>query len=91
MDTEVFTCVQSSSDEIRPADTSTSTSRSPSKRGHVKQRNYKLNDVGALKKKAKHETRKNDITIGREAKDFSNITVLMRPCGLYPLVWSDLV
>ena len=42
------------------------------------QRNYVLNDVGSLKKKLKHENKKNEIVIGKEAKDGSNITVPMR-------------
>ena len=46
--------------------------------GKVKQKNYVLNDVGALKKKLKHENKKQEISIGKEAKDASNITVPMR-------------
>ena len=43
-----------------------------------KQRNYILNDVSALKKKIQHEKRLVDIEIGKEAKNFSNVTVPMR-------------
>ena len=48
------------------------------KKGKVKQRNYVLNDVGALKKKLKHENKQQEIAIGKEAKDCSNITVPMK-------------
>ena len=48
------------------------------KKGKILQRNYVLNDVGALKKKMKQETRKQDIAIGKEAKDGSNIMVPMK-------------
>ena len=42
-------------------------------------RKYTLNDTGALKKKMKHETvRKVDFDIGREAKNYSNITIPMK-------------
>ena len=34
---------------------------------NVKQRTYKLNDVGALKKKGRHENREVEIEIGNEA------------------------
>ena len=47
-------------------------------KGFVRQRNYILNDVAALKKKFRQENREADIVIGREAKDLSNITVPMR-------------
>ena len=43
-----------------------------------KQRNYTLNDVSALKKKIQHEKRIVDIEIGKEAKNYSNVTVPMR-------------
>ena len=39
----------------------------------VKQRNYVLNDVGALKKKSRAENQKHEFAIGKEAKDWSNI------------------
>ena len=45
---------------------------------NVKQRNYILNDVGALKKKLKAENKKHDFAIGKEAKSGSNITVPMK-------------
>ena len=48
------------------------------KRGKVVQRNYILNDVGALKKKIKHEARKSEYEIGTEAKGGSNIMFLMK-------------
>ena len=44
----------------------------------VRLREYTLNDVGALKKKVVHEKRKVDIMIEKEAKDLSNVTILMR-------------
>ena len=47
------------------------------KKGQVKQRNYKLNDVATLKKKMKNENRKNDFEISKEAKDYSNISILI--------------
>ena len=47
-------------------------------RGNLKQRNYILNDVGALKKKLKAEVMKHEVAIGKEAKDASNITVPMK-------------
>ena len=46
--------------------------------GKVKQRNYTLNDVAALKKKMKAEVKKQEVSIGKEAKDASNITVPMK-------------
>ena len=48
------------------------------KTGKVIQRNYVLNDVGALKKKMKHESRKLEFEIGKEAKDGSNIMFPMK-------------
>ena len=49
------------------------------KKGSFRQRTYTLNDVGALKKKMKHENgRRLDFEIGKEAKDFSNIVVPMK-------------
>ena len=43
------------------------------------QRNYTLNDVGALKKKLKHElTRKQDYCLSKEAKNVANVVVQMR-------------
>ena len=44
----------------------------------VKQRNYVLNDVGALKKKLRAENKKHEFAIGKEAKDWSSITVPMK-------------
>ena len=48
------------------------------RKASVKQRNYILNDVGALKKKLKAEGKKHEVSIGKEAKDASNITVPMK-------------
>ena len=49
------------------------------KKGSVVQRNYTLNDVGALKKKVKWETsRKLDFALGKEAKNGCNISLLMK-------------
>ena len=42
------------------------------------QRNYVLNDVNALKKKLKHESRRHEILIAKEAKDMSNLTIQLR-------------
>ena len=41
------------------------------------QRNYTLNEVGAIKKKLKHETRKQVFCL-KEAKDASNVVVQMK-------------
>ena len=46
--------------------------------GSTKQRNYVLNDVGALKKKMAQEKRAEDIIISKEAKNFSNVIIHMR-------------
>ena len=43
------------------------------RRGKVKQRNYVLNDAEALRKKMRHEGKKQEIAISKEAKDCSNI------------------
>ena len=48
------------------------------RRGKVKQRNYVLNDAGALRKKMRHEGKKHGIAISKEAKDCSNITVALK-------------
>ena len=56
----------------------TGSDSSSSTRLSIKQRNYKLNDVSALKKKAKQENREADIEIGNEAKNLSNVTIPMR-------------
>ena len=48
------------------------------RKGIVKQRNYMLNDVTALKKKMKVEGKKHEVSIGKEAKDSSNITIPMK-------------
>jgi hypothetical protein len=42
------------------------------KKGKVVQRNYVMNDLGALRKKLKHEGRKKEYIIAKEAKDASN-------------------
>ena len=48
------------------------------RKGVVKQRNYILNDVAALEKKMKAEGKKREVSIGKEAKDASNITIPMK-------------
>ena len=49
------------------------------KKGKVVQRNYVMNDVGALRKKLGHETRrKQEFIIAKEAKDGSNIILQMK-------------
>ena len=49
------------------------------RKGNVVQRNYTLNDTGALKKKLKWETsRKVDFALGKEAKNGCNISLLMK-------------
>ena len=51
---------------------------STSKKGTTRQKNYVLNDVGALKKKITHEKRQLDYSLAKEAKDFSNVVIQMR-------------
>ena len=46
--------------------------------GQIIQRNYILNDTGALKKKVRHESRKDPFDQGTEAKDGSNVVVLCK-------------
>ena len=46
--------------------------------GKTIQRNYILNDTAALKKKIKHENRKEAFTTGNEAKDGSNTVILCK-------------
>ena len=48
------------------------------KKGHVVQRNYFLNDSGALKKKVRHANRKDPCNRGTEARDGSNVVVLLK-------------
>ena len=48
------------------------------KKGKVVQRNYIMNDLGALRKKLNHEGRKQDFRIAKEAKDGSNTIIQMR-------------
>ena len=48
------------------------------RKGIVKQRNYVLNDVAALKKKMRAEGKKHEVSIGKEAKDASNISIPMK-------------
>ena len=48
------------------------------KKGKVTQRNYVMNDLGALRKKLKHEGRKHDFILSKEAKDGSNAVVQMK-------------
>ena len=51
---------------------------STTKKGQVVQRNYVLNDVAALRKKKKHETRKEPYNLGTEARDGSNMVIQMK-------------
>ena len=46
--------------------------------GSVIQKDYVLNDIGALKKKQKCETRKEAFNHGTEARDGSNMVVLLK-------------
>ena len=52
--------------------------KSDKKMGKVIQRNYVMNDVGALRKKMSHEKRKHDFVLAKEAKDGSNVIIQMR-------------
>ena len=45
--------------------------------GRTVQKNYILNDTAALKKKIKHENRKEAFTPGNEARDGSNTAILI--------------
>ena len=47
-------------------------------RGQVVQRGYVLNDTGALKKKLRHESRKEPFNMGVEARDGSNTVIEMK-------------
>ena len=47
-------------------------------KGQVVQKNYVLDDTGALKKKLRHETRKEAFTMGVEARDGSNMVIEMK-------------
>ena len=49
-----------------------------SRKGRVVQRNYVLNDTAALKKKLRHETRKDPYNMGTEARNGSNIVMELR-------------
>ena len=46
--------------------------------GRTIQRNYVLNDTAALKKKIKHENRKDAFNQGVEARDCSNMVLLLK-------------
>ena len=48
------------------------------RKGQVIQRGYVLNDTGALKKKLRHESRKEAFTLGVEARDGSNMVIEMK-------------
>ena len=48
------------------------------KKGQVVHRNYFLNDSGALQKKVRHEKRKDPFNQGTEARDGSNVVVLLK-------------
>ena len=47
-------------------------------KGQVVQKNYVLNDTGALKKKLRHETRKDPFNLGTEARNGSSMVVEMK-------------
>ena len=53
-------------------------SKEDKRRGTVTQRSYVMNDLGALRKKLKHEGRKHDFIISNEAKDGSNTVIQMK-------------
>ena len=48
------------------------------KKGQVIKKNYVLNDSGALRKKVRHEDRKDAFNQGTEARDGSNVVVLLK-------------
>ena len=51
----------------------------PTKRGMIIQENYILNDAAALRKKLGNETNKKDpYNSGKDAKDGSNVAILMK-------------
>ena len=45
---------------------------------NIQKRNYVLNDVNALKKKVKHESRTEPFTSGNDARDGSNVVIAMK-------------
>ena len=48
------------------------------KKGLTVQKNYVLNDTSALKKKMRHEGRKEPYNLGTEARDGSNMVIEMK-------------
>ena len=72
-------CLPAASNEVEVQSSSIhEVAASALKKGSSKQRNYVLNDVGALKKKITHEKRLSNYTIWKEAKDCSNVVIQMR-------------
>ena len=53
-------------------------SKDDKRKGTVIQRSYVMNDLGALRKKLKHEGRKQDFMISNEARDASNTVIQMK-------------
>ena len=51
---------------------------SSSGKGRVIQKNYVLNDTAALKKKLRHETRKDPFNLGTEARNGSNMVIELK-------------
>ena len=70
--------VMSSDSLIEESSSSPQASITTPSLGTTKQRNYVLNDVGALKKKLSHEKRADDISINKEAKNHSNVIIHMK-------------
>ena len=59
-------------------------------KGQVIQKNYVLNDAGALRKKLRHETREHAFNLGVEARDGSNMVVELKT-SFFAHVKSNLV
>ena len=53
-------------------------SKDDRKKGKVVQKNYVMNDLGALRKKLKHEGRKKEFILAKEAIDGSNAIIHTR-------------
>ena len=66
------------SQTVSVSDTSDVSSKDERRKGTVTLRNYVMNDLGALRKKLKHEGRKHDFMISNEAKDCSNTVIQMK-------------
>ena len=76
---EVSVTVENMDQQILPVSNGIEISNQEAgKRGTVIQRNYVMNDLGALRKKLQHEGRKPDFILSKEAKDASNAIVQMK-------------